>query len=30
MTTTAKPKIAQGRLLIDGQWVDGSKSFDTI
>ena len=30
MTTTTKPKITPGRLLIDGQWVDGSKTFETI
>src|SRR5579862_2788837 len=30
MTTTTKPKITPGRLLIDGRWVDGSKTFDTI
>jgi aldehyde dehydrogenase (NAD+) len=26
----AKVKIEPGQLLIDGQWVDGAKSFDTI
>ena len=30
MITATKAKIAPGRLLIDGQWVDGSKTFDTI
>jgi acyl-CoA reductase-like NAD-dependent aldehyde dehydrogenase len=26
----AKVKIEPGQLLIDGQWVDGAKTFDTI
>ena len=26
----AKVKIEPGQLLIDGQWVDGAKKFDTI
>ena len=26
----AKVKVEPGQLLIDGQWVDGSKRFDTI
>src|SRR5579864_4598749 len=26
----AKVKVNPGRLLIDGQWVDGGKKFDTI
>src|SRR5205807_2424062 len=30
MITTTKVRIEPGRLLIDGQWVDGSKKFDTI
>ena len=30
MITTTKVQIEPGRLLIDGQWVDGSKKFDTI
>src|ERR1017187_8096236 len=30
MLTATKVKISPGRLLIDGQWVDGSKMFDTI
>src|SRR5437870_2730372 len=30
MITTTKVRIETGRLLIDGQWVDGSKKFDTI
>jgi len=30
MPVAAKVKIEPGRLLIDGQWVDGSKHFDTI
>src|SRR5712691_8932007 len=30
MITATKVQIEPGRLLIDGQWVDGSKKFDTI
>ncbi len=30
MIAATKVKIAPGRLLIDGQWVDGSKKFETI
>ncbi|MBZ5600201.1 MAG: aldehyde dehydrogenase family protein [Acidobacteriia bacterium] len=30
MISATKTKIAPGRLLIDGQWVEGSKKFDTI
>jgi acyl-CoA reductase-like NAD-dependent aldehyde dehydrogenase len=30
MMTATKAKIAPGRLLIDGQWVDGSRTFDTV
>ena len=30
MITATKARIAPGRLLIDGQWVDGTKAFDTI
>ena len=30
MLTATKAKIEPGRLLIDGQWLDGSKKFDTI
>src|SRR5271169_1659554 len=30
MLSATKVKIAPGRLLIDGHWVDGSKHFDTI
>src|SRR6202140_173791 len=30
MLAAMKAKISPGRLLIDGQWVDGSKKFDTI
>src|SRR6202166_2617559 len=26
----AKVKVEPGKLLIDGQWIDGSKRFDTI
>jgi len=26
----AKTKLEPGQLLIDGQWVDGAKSFDTV
>jgi aldehyde dehydrogenase (NAD+) len=29
MIAATKAKIEPGRLLIDGQWVDGSKKFDT-
>jgi aldehyde dehydrogenase (NAD+) len=30
MITATKAKITKGRLLIDGQWVDGAKAFDTV
>ena len=30
MSVATKAKIEPGRLLIDGRWVDGSKTFDTI
>jgi aldehyde dehydrogenase (NAD+) len=30
MITATKSNISLGRLLIDGQWVDGAKKFDTI
>ena len=30
MLAATKVKIEPGQLLIDGQWVDGSKNFDTI
>jgi aldehyde dehydrogenase (NAD+) len=30
MLAPTKAKIAPGRLLIDGRWVDGKKKFDTI
>ena len=30
MIVATKARIEPGRLLIDGQWVDGSKKFDTI
>src|SRR5438270_464660 len=30
MITANKTKLEPGRLLIDGQWTDGSKKFDTI
>jgi aldehyde dehydrogenase (NAD+) len=30
MMAATKAKIAPGRLLIDGQWIEGSKTFDTI
>ncbi len=30
MITATKAKITPGKLLIDGQWVDGSKTFDTV
>jgi aldehyde dehydrogenase (NAD+) len=29
MITATKTKLSPGRLLIDGQWTDASKSFDT-
>jgi len=29
MITATKTKISPGRLLINGEWVDGSKKFDT-
>jgi aldehyde dehydrogenase (NAD+) len=30
MKAAMNARISPGRLLIDGQWVEGSKSFDTI
>jgi aldehyde dehydrogenase (NAD+) len=30
MITASKAKLEPGRLLINGQWTDGSKKFDTI
>jgi aldehyde dehydrogenase (NAD+) len=30
MITANKAKLEPGRLLIDGQWTDGAKKFDTI
>ena len=30
MTTASKVEIRPGRLLIDGQWIDGAKKFPTI
>jgi aldehyde dehydrogenase (NAD+) len=30
MLAATKVNIRSGRLLIDGQWVDGSRTFDTI
>src|SRR2546427_1571316 len=30
MTVATKAKISPGRLLIGGQWIDGSRKFDTI
>jgi len=30
LIAATKVKIAPGRLLIDGQWVEGSKKFETI
>ena len=30
MIAATKSTIARGRLLIDGQWLDGAKTFDTI
>jgi acyl-CoA reductase-like NAD-dependent aldehyde dehydrogenase len=30
MITASKAKLESGRLLIDGQWTDGAKKFDTI
>jgi aldehyde dehydrogenase (NAD+) len=30
MLTATRTKIEPGRLLIDGQWIEGSKKFDTI
>jgi aldehyde dehydrogenase (NAD+) len=30
MLAATKAKIEPGRLLIDGQWVDGAKKFETI
>ena len=30
MIQATKVRIAPGRLLIAGQWVDGGKKFDTV
>jgi aldehyde dehydrogenase (NAD+) len=30
MIAATRAKISPGKLLIDGQWVEGSKTFDTI
>ena len=30
MLTATKAKVSPGRLLINGEWVEGSKKFDTI
>ena len=30
MLAATKVNLRPGRLLIDGKWLDGSKSFDTI
>ena len=30
MLAASKAKVSPGRLLIDGQWVDGARKFDTI
>jgi aldehyde dehydrogenase (NAD+) len=30
MIAATKTRISPGRLLVDGQWVDGAKHFDTI
>jgi len=30
MITASKVDLRPGRLLIDGQWSDGAKKFDTI
>ncbi len=30
MLTATKAKVSAGRLLIDGQWVEGAKKFDTV
>ncbi len=30
MIAATKTKLSPGRLLIDGQWIDSSKKFDTI
>ena len=30
MLAATKVKVEPGRLLIDGEWVDGAKKFDTI
>ena len=30
MIAATKTKIAPGQLLIDGQWMDGEKKFDTV
>jgi acyl-CoA reductase-like NAD-dependent aldehyde dehydrogenase len=30
MTVNTKTTVSPGRLLIDGQWVDGARHFDTV
>ena len=30
MLTATKAKVQRGKLLVDGQWLEGSKFFDTI
>jgi aldehyde dehydrogenase (NAD+) len=30
MITATKARVKSGRLLIDGQWLDGSKKFETV
>jgi aldehyde dehydrogenase (NAD+) len=30
MLAASKVKLSPGRLLIDGQWIEGSKNFDTV
>ncbi len=30
MLAATKTEVSPGRLLIDGQWIDGQKKFDTI
>jgi aldehyde dehydrogenase (NAD+) len=30
MTTATKTQIAPGKLLINGEWVEGKKTFDTV
>ncbi len=30
MLAATKTRLSPGRLLIDGQWVDGAKKFDTV